>query len=119
MRRPELTLERRNVVLNQMRKAGHLSRVEVDSLKQLPIELNFNRSSHIDIAAPYYRQHLAKLMMAVKPVRKTMLRGKTNSLPKTHCLGLKIHYMDGVIKTSSPMVQIIISTPMDLKYTPL
>ena len=70
VRRSELTLDRRNVVLNQMRKAGHLSRVEVDSLKQLPIELNFNRSSHIDIAAPYYRQHLAKMMMAVKPERK-------------------------------------------------
>lgn len=70
VRRPELTLDRRNVVLNQMRKAGHLSRVEVDSLKQLPIELDFNRSSHIDIAAPYYRQHLAKMMMADKPERK-------------------------------------------------
>ncbi len=70
VRRPELTLERRNVVLNQMRKAGHLSREEADSLKQLPIELDFNRSSHIDIAAPYYRQHLAKMMMAVKPERK-------------------------------------------------
>ena len=70
VRRAELTLERRNVVLNQMRKAGHLSREEVDSLKQLPIELDFNRSSHIDIAAPYYRQHLAKMMMAAKPERK-------------------------------------------------
>lgn len=70
VRRSELTLERRNVVLNQMRKAGHLSREEVDSLKQLPIELDFNRSSHIDIAAPYYRQHLAKMMMAAKPERK-------------------------------------------------
>ena len=70
VRRSELTLDRRNVVLNQMRKAGHLSRVEVDSLKQLPIELDFNRSSHIDIAAPYYRQHLAKMMMADKPERK-------------------------------------------------
>ena len=70
IRRSELTMERRNVVLNQMRKAGHLTRDELDSLKQLPIELNFNRSSHIDISAPYYRQHLAKLMMAVKPKRK-------------------------------------------------
>lgn len=70
VRRPELTMERRNVVLNQMRKAGHLSREGVDSLKQIPIELDFNRSSHIDIAAPYYRQHIAKIMMAVKPERK-------------------------------------------------
>ena len=70
VRRPEVTRERRNVVLSQMQKAGHLSRQEADSLKQLPIELDFNRSDHVDIAAPYYRQHLAKMMMAEKPYRK-------------------------------------------------
>ncbi len=70
VRRIEITTERRNVVLNQMRKAGHLTREEFDSLKQIPIELDFNRSSHVDISAPYYRQHLAKIMMAEKPERK-------------------------------------------------
>ncbi|MDD3910257.1 MULTISPECIES: transglycosylase domain-containing protein [Proteiniphilum] len=70
VRRPEVTKERRNVVLSQMQKAGHLKKQQADSLKQLPIELDFNRSGHIDIAAPYYRQHLAKMMMAVKPQRK-------------------------------------------------
>ena len=70
VRRSEITLSRRNVVLSQMRKAGHLTRHELDSLKQLPIVLDFNRSNHIDIAAPYYRQHLAKLLMAEKPERK-------------------------------------------------
>src|SRR5690554_1763014 len=78
IRRSELTMERRNVVLNQMRKAGHLTRDELDSLKQLPIELNFNRSNHIDISAPYYRQHLAKLMMAVKPERKNYEIGRAH-----------------------------------------
>lgn len=70
VRRPELTRDRRNVVVSQMRKAGHLTRAESDSLQQLPLEINFNRSSHVDIAAPYYRQHLAKIMMAKKPERK-------------------------------------------------
>jgi penicillin-binding protein 1A len=70
VRRPDVTRERRNVVLSQMQKAGHLTRQEADSLKQLPIELDFNRSDHVDIAAPYYRQHLAKMMMAEKPNRK-------------------------------------------------
>ncbi len=69
-RHPERTKERRNVVINQMRKAGHLTKQEADSLKQLPIELDFNRSDHVDIVAPYYRQHLAKIMMAKKPERK-------------------------------------------------
>ncbi|MDD4777096.1 MAG: transglycosylase domain-containing protein [Fermentimonas sp.] len=70
VRRPELTKERRNVVLSQMRKAGNISRQEYDSLMQLPLDIDFNRSSHVDISAPYYRQHLAKIMMAVKPERK-------------------------------------------------
>lgn len=70
VRRPEVTRDRRNVVLSQMRKAGHLTRQERDSLQQLPIEIEFKRSSHVDISAPYYRQHLAKIMMAKKPERK-------------------------------------------------
>lgn len=70
VRRPEVTRDRRNVVLSQMKKAGHLTRQQADSLKQLPITLDFNRTSHVDIDAPYYRQHLAKIMMAEKPERK-------------------------------------------------
>jgi len=69
-RRPEVTRDRRNVVITQMQKAGHLNKQEADSLKQLPLEIDFNRSSHVDIAAPYYRQHLAIIMMAKKPERK-------------------------------------------------
>ncbi len=70
IRRPELTQQRRNVVLAQMRKAGHLTLQQTDSLQKLPIEVDFKRADHIHIAAPYYRQHLAKVMMATKPDRK-------------------------------------------------
>ncbi|MDD4799696.1 MAG: transglycosylase domain-containing protein [Proteiniphilum sp.] len=70
VRRPEVTLKRRNVVLSQMEKYDYLSRREADSLKQLAVAIDFNRSGHIDIAAPYYRQHLAKIMMASKPQKK-------------------------------------------------
>ncbi len=80
VRRPEVTKERRNVVLSQMQKAGHLKKQQADSLKQLPIELDFNRSGHIDIAAPYYRQHLAKMMMAVKPQRKNYASWKKTTV---------------------------------------
>ncbi len=70
LRRPEVTTSRRNVVLAQMQKSGHLTAREKDSLQQLPLELDFNRASHVDIPAPYYRQHLAKVMMAAKPDKK-------------------------------------------------
>ncbi len=70
VRRPEVTRDRRNVVLSQMEKYDYLSRQEADSLKQLPVTIDFNRSGHVDIAAPYYRQHLAKILMAKEPQRK-------------------------------------------------
>jgi penicillin-binding protein 1A len=70
IRREQLTKDRRDVVLAQMRKARHLTLREADSLQKLPIELDFNRVDHVTIPAPYYRQHLAKVMMAVKPERK-------------------------------------------------
>lgn len=70
VRRLKLTLDRRNVVLGQMQKAGHITTQEIDSLKKLPLKIDFNRIDHIDIRAPYYRQHLAKIMMAKKPERK-------------------------------------------------
>lgn len=70
VRRPEISKNRRNVVLAQMYKAGHITAQQKDSLQKLPLEINFNRSSHVGIPAPYYRQHLAKIMMAKKPEKK-------------------------------------------------
>ena len=35
---PDRALQRRNVVLDQMRKSGHLSLAERDSISQLPLE---------------------------------------------------------------------------------
>src|SRR5690606_6801798 len=58
VRRPELTEGRRNVVLHQMMKARHLTRVEYDSLKLLPLNLEFKRSDHIGGLAPYFREYL-------------------------------------------------------------
>jgi penicillin-binding protein 1A len=70
IRRPELTLQRRNVVIEQMRKAGYLSRQEADSLKQTPLNVDFNRLSHVDVPAPYFRQYLGMIMMANKPDKR-------------------------------------------------
>ncbi|HBG41053.1 MAG TPA: penicillin-binding protein, partial [Porphyromonadaceae bacterium] len=70
VRRSEITTQRRNIVLGQMQKAGYLKKQEADSLKKLPIDLDFNRSSHVNVLAPYYRQHLAIMMMAKKPDKK-------------------------------------------------
>lgn len=77
VRRIELTKDRRDVVLSQMQKNGFLNKAELDSLKQLPLELDFKRVDHISIPAPYYRQHLAKIMTAPKPNKKNYASWQT------------------------------------------
>ena len=69
VRFPERALNRRNVVLGQMLKAGYLTQAEVDSLSTQPIELNFQRLDHKEGEATYLREHLRQILMANKPVR--------------------------------------------------
>ena len=67
---PDRSLERRNVVLDQMYKAGYLSLAERDSLQALPIETHFTRISHEAGIAPYFREHIRQMMTAREPYRK-------------------------------------------------
>ena len=64
-----LPLERRNTVFQQMEKAGYLTEAEVDSLSRLPIKTSFHKIDHKQGIAPYFREHLRKIMMADKPDR--------------------------------------------------
>ena len=69
LRRPELVQDRRNVVLSQMAKYGHLEAALADSLQTLPLGLQFQRVSHDEGAAPYFRETLRaelKKMLAEK-----------------------------------------------------
>ena len=67
---PELTLNRRNVVLSQMYKYDKITREECDSLKKLPLGLNFKRVDHKEGLATYFREYLRLFMTANKPDRK-------------------------------------------------
>ncbi|MFT6849340.1 MAG: penicillin-binding protein 1A [Sphingobacteriales bacterium] len=58
VRNPERATTRRNVVLNQMERAGYLSENETDSLKALPIELEFKMADHNEGLAPYFREYI-------------------------------------------------------------
>ncbi len=73
VRQNERTRTRRNVVLDQMVKADKLSRAEADSLKQLPLTLNFHRVDHKDGPAPYFREELRRMLTAHKPVRSAYM----------------------------------------------
>lgn len=70
VRRPELTKQRRNVVLKQLEKSDHITKSEKETLQQKDIVLDFKRSGHRDGLAPYFRQYLAGIMMSKKPERK-------------------------------------------------
>ena len=70
IRHPERTRERRNVVFDQMVKAGKLTQEAADSLKQLPLELSFHKVNHNDGIAPYFREEIRYMMRAKKPVRE-------------------------------------------------
>ncbi len=69
VRKPERVRERRNVVLEQMYKEDMLSREELDSLKQLPLKLDFHRVDHKEGPAPYFREELRRILRAKKPER--------------------------------------------------
>jgi penicillin-binding protein 1A len=60
---------RRNVVIDQMRKADMLTRDEADSLMALPLKVNFQRIDHKQGPAPYLREYLRLYLTAKKPSR--------------------------------------------------
>ena len=69
VRRPELVLQRRNTVLNQMEKYGFISQEVCDSVKQLPLDMAFNRVDYKEGLAPYFREYLRLALTSKKPER--------------------------------------------------
>lgn len=65
---------RRNVVLDQMRKAGYITVQERDSLQALPLKLKYNRVDHKEGLATYFREYLRGVLTAKKP-EKSNYRG--------------------------------------------
>lgn len=66
----ENATNRRNTVLSQMVKAGHLTREERDSISLLPITLNFQMVDHKLGPIPYLREYLRKVLGSPLPERK-------------------------------------------------
>lgn len=69
VRRPELTLNRRNVVFSQMLKYDKITRAQYDSLCAMPLGLDFKRVDHKEGLATYFREHLRLFMTANKPMK--------------------------------------------------
>ena len=62
LRREELTLNKRNVVLGQMAKYDYITEAEKDSLQALKMDINYNPESHREGLATYFRMYLHRFM---------------------------------------------------------
>jgi len=63
------TRDRRNVVLNQMRKADYLTREQYDSIKTIPLTLKYHSVDHKLGLAAYFREYLRMMLTAKEPDR--------------------------------------------------
>jgi len=68
-RNPENMIERRNIVLSQLGKYGYLEKEVADSLRQLPIEIDFREEGHDTGLATYLREYIRTTMIAYEPSR--------------------------------------------------
>ena len=69
VRRPEIVKQRRNVVLNQVRKFGSISTTECNSLKSQPLSLNYHKEDFKSSPGIYFTEYLRTTLMAQKPDR--------------------------------------------------
>ncbi|MCX6221967.1 MAG: transglycosylase domain-containing protein [Bacteroidia bacterium] len=70
VRRPQLVLARRNVVLSQMNKNGYLTDAEYNHYKTLPLNLNFHKEDYKSTPGTYFTEYLRTLLNSPKPERE-------------------------------------------------
>lgn len=63
------TRDRRNVVLNQMRKADFITSQQYDSIKAIPLILKYQKVDHKLGLAAYFREYLRMTLTAKEPSR--------------------------------------------------
>jgi penicillin-binding protein 1A len=62
LRRPKMVRERRNVVFQQMYRNKMISKVEKDSLSNIPLKIEYSPESHREGLATYFRAYLQEFM---------------------------------------------------------
>lgn len=84
----QAAMDRRNVVLSQMKKYGYLEEAQFDSIKALPIDMtNFKSQAHYAGKATYFREYL-RLMLKDWCANNPKKDGSHYDL---YCDGLKIY----------------------------
>jgi penicillin-binding protein 1A len=66
--------QRRNIVISQMAKYGYIDSHVADSVKLLPIDLDFQMEDHNTGSATYLREYLRTLMSKPEPDRKKYIQ---------------------------------------------
>ncbi len=66
-RNPERSLQRRNVVLKQMKKNGFLTEAQLEEAKALPMNVDYAPETHREGMATHFREYLRKQLMHKKP----------------------------------------------------
>ncbi|MFM7725609.1 MAG: transglycosylase domain-containing protein, partial [Flavobacteriales bacterium] len=88
VRNPINSVNRRNVVLSQMRKYDFISDEQFDSLSALPIDLDFQQDDHNYGLATYFREVLRKQLLGWCKEHVNNSTGKPYNL---YTDGLRIH----------------------------
>ena len=95
LRRPELVLNRRNVVLGQMQRYGRINEAEADSLRALPLGLSYQKVSHDEGLAPYFREALRaelKELFGAKDAQGDWVLAKADGAPyDLYRDGIQVH----------------------------
>ena len=62
---PERAVNRRNTVISQLHRYQYISTEEADSLKNIPLQLNYNPMTHNQGPAPYFRERIRQDVLAI------------------------------------------------------
>ncbi len=108
LRHEDRTLGRRNTVIDQMVKAGKLSSEEADSIKQLPLALDYHKVDHREGGAPYVREEIRRLMTATKPERPERSKYKSNV---AYAIALGAYTTDSTRWEDNPLYGWILKNP--------
>ena len=79
---PQAAKNRRNTVLELMQKAKDITKTECDSLKKIPLTIDFHRFDHKDGLAAYFREYLRKIITATEPKKSDYPDWQANQYEK-------------------------------------
>jgi penicillin-binding protein 1A len=74
VRNKELMLQRRNIVISQMAKYGYLTPAVADSVKKIPLVVDFKIEDHNTGLATYLREYIRNTMRKPEPDRNKYVR---------------------------------------------